>query len=62
MMQKPDPQLVEGIMEWLMTLHATTWGGTGWTVTKEDTRREAANWFATQMETYHCWAVDNDDQ
>lgn len=52
---KPNEELIQKIMQWLGSMHVTMWGGEGWTVTKEDTCRKAAEWFAAQMQDFVEW-------
>lgn len=43
---------IEDVDTWLKTKHCTMWGGEGWTITSEDTRRKAAEWFVGQINEY----------
>lgn len=56
MKKKNDQFDVENVMKWLQSKHITMWGGSGWTVTKEDTCREAADWFTGQIQEYLNWS------
>jgi hypothetical protein len=46
---------IEDVMAWLQSKHTTMWGGNGWTVTKEDTCRQAADWFVSQINDLYDW-------
>lgn len=50
-----DQFQIEDIENWLLSKHCTMWGGDGWTVTKDDTRRAAATWFVGQINDYQQW-------
>lgn len=42
-------------MGWLRSKGITMWGGHGWTVTSDDTCKQAAEWFCQQMEEFNSW-------
>jgi hypothetical protein len=48
------------IRRWLQGLGATTWGGKGWDITDEKERREAADWFALQVESLRRFTDEED--
>lgn len=47
--------VVDDVMQWLQTKHTTMWGGEGWTITKDDTCRRAAEWFVSQINEFQQW-------
>lgn len=46
---------INDIQDWLRSKHCTMWGGEGWTITKEDTCRKAAEWFVSQINEFQHW-------
>lgn len=50
------------MMDWMRTQHVTMWGGQGWTVTSDDTCRQAAEWLYDQVTDFHEWLEANVDR
>lgn len=54
--------MISKIMEWLRSQHVTMWGGKGWTVTSDDTCRQAAEWLYGQVTEFSKWLEAHDSQ
>ncbi len=58
-MQASEAPSHEDVVNWLLSKHTTMWGGIGWTVTREDTCHEAADWFISQINEFYNWKENN---
>lgn len=48
-------QAVAAVEAFLESKHCVLWPSGGWTITHPDRRREAAEWFADEMDRFGTW-------
>ena len=47
---------IDKVNEWLTTKRAALWGQ-GWMITSDDSRQDAAEWFARQVDEYTSYVL-----
>lgn len=57
MLQVTRDSLVNDIMIWLEAKQSTLWAD--WMITEDDSRREAAEWFADQLASWGRYQIDH---